>query len=189
MEPGSSSSSLDEKRVSAVGALEVVILIGLQGAGKSTFRSQRFAETHAVVSKDLLRDDRRPERRQRLLILAALASGMSVVVDNTNPSVGERASIIDAAHAVGANVRGYFFDSPLPECAARNDLRPERTRVPGVGLFATAKRLVRPSRSEGFGKISTVRTLPDRRFEIAPYDEPDEPDECGRSIFSIAVES
>ncbi|MDB4979348.1 MAG: hypothetical protein JWM82_100 [Myxococcales bacterium] len=171
MEPGSSTSSLDETRVSGDNALEVIILIGLQGAGKSTFRSQRFAETHAVVSKDLLRNDRRPERRQRHLMLAALASGMSVVVDNTNPSVGERASIIDAAREAGARVRGYFFDSPLPECAARNDLRPAQTRVPRVGLLDAARRLVLPTRAEGFCELLTVRTLPDRRFEIAPYEE------------------
>jgi AAA domain len=189
MEPGSSSSSLNRECVSAVGPLEVVILIGLPGAGKSTFRSQRLAETHAVVSRHLLRDHRRPERRQRQLILAALASRMSVVVDNTNPSVGERASIIAAAQAVGARVRGYFFDSPLPECAARNALRPERTRVPSVGLFAAAMRLVRPSRAEGFDELLTVRTLPDRRFDISPYIDPNEPVPSIRAIFSITVES
>ncbi len=174
MEPGSSTSSLNGTLVSDDDALEVVIFIGLQAAGKSTFRSQWFAETHAVVSKDLLRNDRRPERRQRHLILAALASGMSVVVDNTNPSVSERASIIAAAHESGARVRGYFFDSPLPECAARNDLRPEKTRVPRVGLLDAAKRLVLPTRAEGFRELLTVRTLPDRRFEIAPYEDPHE---------------
>lgn len=31
------------------------MLIGFQGAGKSTFRAQQFPDTHAVVSKDLLR--------------------------------------------------------------------------------------------------------------------------------------
>jgi predicted kinase len=188
MEPGSSSSSPNGERVSGDDALEVVILIGLQGAGKSTFRTQRFAETHAVVSKDLLRNNRRPERRQRQLILAALASGMSVVVDNTNPSVGERASIIATAHESGARVRGYFFDSPLPECAARNDLRPERTRAPSVGLLAAAKRLVRPSRAEGFGELLTVTTHPDRRFEISPYVEP-MTSVHEQTIFPITVES
>ncbi len=173
MESGSSSSSPNEMRVSAP-ALEVVILIGLQGAGKSTFRGQRFGETHAVVSKDLLRNNRRPERRQRHLISAALASGLSVLVDNTNPSVEERASIIAAARTASACVIGYFFESPLPECAARNNLRPARTRVPDVGLFAAAKRLVRPSRTEGFHELWTVRTLPDLRFEILPYEDDDD---------------
>src|SRR4051812_25724001 len=133
--------------------LEVVILMGFQGAGGSTFRVQRFAETHALVSKDLLRNNRRPERRQQRLIAEALAAGKSVVVDNTNPSVEERATIIDTARAFGARVVGYFFQSPLSECATRNQGRPEEARVPDVGLFATAKRFVPPSRREGFEDI------------------------------------
>src|SRR6476619_138073 len=84
---------------------EVIVLIGFQGAGKSTFRGQRFADTHEVVSKDLLRNNRRPERRQQRLIAEALAAGRSVVVDNTNPSVEERASIIATARAAGARGR------------------------------------------------------------------------------------
>ena len=147
------------------------MLIGFQGAGKSTFRGQRFADTHEVVSKDLLRNNRRPERRQQRLIAEALAAGRSVVVDNTNPSVEERASIIATARAAGARVVGYFFDCPLDECAARNRERPEATRVPDVGLYATVKRFVRPSRAEGFAEIWTVQALPELRFEIGPYQE------------------
>ena len=156
--------------------LEVVILIGFQGAGKSTFRAQRFDGTHALVSKDRLRNNRRPERRQQRLIAEALAAGKSVVVDNTNPSAEERAGIIETARGAGARVIGYFFASSLDECAARNRERPEDARVPDVGMFATAKRFVRPSRREGFDDILTVRTLTDFRFDIGPYQEPpDEP--------------
>ena len=149
--------------------LEVVILIGFQGAGKSTFRAQHFAATHTLVSKDLLRNNRRPERRQQRLIAESLAAGRSVVVDNTNPSVEERAGTIATARSFGARVVGYVFESPLQECAARNDARPDPERVPEVGLLATAKRFVRPSLREGFVDIFTVRTLPDFRFEIGPY--------------------
>jgi predicted kinase len=70
---------------------ELVMLIGLQGAGKTTFAGQRFAETHVLISKDRLRNNRRPERRQQRLIVEALAAGRSVVVDDTNPSIAERA--------------------------------------------------------------------------------------------------
>jgi predicted kinase len=170
MEPGSSASSPNETCVSAP-RLEVVIFIGLQGAGKSTFREQRFGETHAVVSWALLRNDRRPERRQRHLITAALASGMPVVVDRTNASVEDRACIIAAARAASASVVGYFFESPLRECAARNQLRPARTRVTEIGLSAAADRLVRPSKPEGFHELWIVRTLPDLRFDIRPLDD------------------
>ncbi len=149
--------------------LEVVILIGLPGAGKSTFRGQRFVETHAVVSKDLIRDHRRPERRQQQLVMAALASGMSVVVDDTHSSIQERAGVIATARACGARVVGYFFESPLHDCAARNQRRQARTRAPDVGLLAAARRLVAPTKAEGFTDLLTVRTLPDLRFDLVPF--------------------
>jgi predicted kinase len=146
---------------------EVVVLIGLQGAGKSTFRAQRFESTHVLVSKDRFRNNRRPERRQQQLIEEALAAARSVVVDNTNPSRVDRATIIALARSFNARVIGYFFASPLEECLARNVARAHP--VPEVGLLATAKRLEPPVLAEGFDEIWTVRTLADLQFEIAPY--------------------
>ena len=79
--------------------MECVILIGLPASGKSTFFRERFAGTHDHISKDLLRNNRRPQRRQEQLIEESLASGRSVVVDNTNPSVAVRAPLIAAGSA------------------------------------------------------------------------------------------
>jgi predicted kinase len=67
-------------------AAELVILVGLQASGKSTFFREQFAATHEHVSKDLLRNNRTRNRRQRELIEAALWAGRPVVVDNTNPA-------------------------------------------------------------------------------------------------------
>jgi predicted kinase len=147
--------------------LEVVVLIGLQAAGKSTFRAQRFESSHVLVSKDRFRNNRRPERRQQQLIREALATARSVVVDNTNPSRAERATIIALARSFNARVVGYFFASPMVECLARNAARADP--VPEVGLLATAKKLERPALAEGFDALWTVHTLPDHRFEVTPY--------------------
>jgi predicted kinase len=156
--------------------LEVVVLMGLQGAGKSTFRAQRFEGTHVLVSKDQFRNNRRPERRQQQLITEALAAGRAVVVDNTNPSRADRATIIALARSFDARVIGYFFASPLEECLARNAARAAPRRVPDVGLLATARKLERPSASEGFDELWTVQTLRDQQFDVTPYEETtDEP--------------
>jgi predicted kinase len=40
--------------------MELVILIGLQAAGKTTFRQRRFDRTHIVVSKDNFSNNRSP---------------------------------------------------------------------------------------------------------------------------------
>jgi AAA domain-containing protein len=146
---------------------ELVILVGLPGAGKSTFFRQRYAGSHTHVSKDELKSRRRPEQSQRELIEQALSLGRSLVIDNTNVSHETRAPLIEAARRHGARVIGYYFDCPTQDCVNRNFGRSGRARIPLVGIFAAAKRLARPTRAEGFDALHTVHTLPGERFEIS----------------------
>jgi predicted kinase len=150
--------------------VEVAILIGLQAAGKTTF-SQTRLPTHAHVSKDLLRNTRQPASRQAALIAAALAGGRSVVVDNTNAALADRAALIAQARAVGARVVGYYFEPDLKSSRARNASRTGRARVPEVALYVTMKKLQPPSYDEGFDELFTVR-LQDGGFDVLPWPRP-----------------
>ena len=136
--------------------MQCVILIGLPASGKSTFYRERFAATHDLVSKDALRNNRQPQRRQEQLIAGALAAGRSLVVDNTNPRVADRASIIAIARRFGADVAGYFFPTEAPVALRRNRSRQGRDRVPDVAIFVTKKRLEPPTYAEGFDHLFTV---------------------------------
>ena len=44
---------------------ELVLFVGLQASGKSSFYRARFAGTHDLVSKDRFPNNRNPARRQR----------------------------------------------------------------------------------------------------------------------------
>jgi predicted kinase len=73
--------------------LELVVFIGLQGAGKTTCYRCCFARTHEHISKDAWPNARHRQRRQLRLIDQALGAGGSVVVDNTNPAPEDRVQI------------------------------------------------------------------------------------------------
>jgi predicted kinase len=146
--------------------LEVVVLVGLQGSGKSTFRRARLDATHAVVSRDLFRGSPRPADRQRELIEQALAAGRSIVVDNTSPAVQDRAAIVQVARRFRAATICYFFRSEVRAAMARNARREGKERVPVVGILATAKRLVPPTLAEGLDRLFEVEARGEGRFEV-----------------------
>lgn len=137
--------------------MELVIFVGLQGSGKSTFYRERLVETHALVSLDLLRSNAHPRRRQEQLIADALAVGRSVVVDNTSPTLADRAPLIALGRQYGARVVGYLFETPVADAVRRNRQRVGRARVPDVAIYATAKKLVGPTHAEGFDVVHRVR--------------------------------
>jgi predicted kinase len=155
---------------------ELVILMGLQAAGKSSFHARRYAATHELVSRDLLPSNRRPAARQLELVAAALREGRSVLVDNTNPTPPDRAPFIALGRAAGARVIGYFFVTTVADSLRRNADRTGRARVPPVALYVTAKKLRPPSYDEGFDELFAVRIVEGdggdaaaQAFEIAPW--------------------
>src|SRR6266550_4602628 len=90
--------------------LELIILTGLQGSGKTTWYRENLAATHVHVSKDLMLNARNRETRQQQQIDEALGAGRSVVVDNTNPSRESRAPLIAIGHRRGARVIAVYFE-------------------------------------------------------------------------------
>ncbi len=151
--------------------MDLVLLIGLQGSGKSTFCRARLAATHRVVSMDLLRNNRQPRCRQLQLTAEALAAGQSVVLDNTNASVEERAPLLDLGRAHGARTIGYYFLTSLEDCLRRNAERQGRQRVPDIALYATRKRLEAPSRREGFDQLYAVEVVEDADWLVNGWEE------------------
>jgi predicted kinase len=145
--------------------MEVVLLIGIQGAGKTTFYHERFAETHLRLSLDVLRT------RHRLWVLfeSCLALQQRCVLDNTNVRRRERAPYIQAARAAGARVVGYFFVPAVSASLARNAQRTGRAYVPPKGLVGTYKRLSRPHPIEGFDALYCVEQTSDGRFVVSPW--------------------
>jgi predicted kinase len=149
--------------------MDMIILVGLQASGKSTFYRTQFASTHAYVSKDLLRKKKRPALLQQRLVEEALQAGHSVVIDNTNPSPEDRAPLIALGHQYGAQVIGYFFELQLRRSLTWNAQRTGVAHVPDVGIFATLKRLAAPTYDEGFDLLYAITATEHDQFAITPY--------------------
>jgi predicted kinase len=138
--------------------MEAVILIGVQGSGKTTFYEERFFDTHVRVSRDMLRT----RHRERLLVAACLAAGQPFVLDNTNALAASRAEHIAAAKAAGFRVAGFFFRCELRDAMARNRLRPPVRVVP-------FKKLQLPAWAEGFDELHSVEVNPAGGFTVLPW--------------------
>ena len=140
---------------------ELVIFVGMQASGKSTYYRAQLAATHVHVSKDLMPAAHNRDAKQRDLIARTLAAGRNVVVDNTNPTPAVRAPLIELGRAHGARVVAYYFEITVKEAIARNRLREGKARVPDVAIYVTSKKLVPPSFDEGFDEVRVVAPPPE----------------------------
>jgi predicted kinase len=140
---------------------DCVIFVGIQATGKSTFYKTKFYDTHLRINLDMLKT----RHREQKLFQTCLEIKQPCVVDNTNPTLQERAKYIQSAKAAGFKIVSYYFESTIEKSLSRNL---ERTLgvVPQKGIFATYKRLVLPSKEEGFDEIFYVHLLGDNQFSV-----------------------
>ena len=131
----------------------VVIMIGLQGSGKSTFYMTHLAEDFVRVNLDTLKT----RHRERLLIEECISQNRSFAVDNTNPTRSDREKYIILAKEAGYRVVGYFMESKIKDCIERNALREGMARVPEKAIAATSNKLEIPSYDEGFDELYFVK--------------------------------
>ena len=114
--------------------MEMVLFIGIQATGKSSFYLERFFRTHVRVNLDMLKT----HDREHLLVKACLQGKTPFVVDKMNLTTADRAAYIGSAKAAGFRICGYYFDSSLPGALQRNARRDAPERVPDGGCMGPA---------------------------------------------------
>ncbi len=133
--------------------MELVLFIGIQATGKSTFYRERFFRSHVRINGDMLKT----RHREELLISACLEGKTPFVVDKMNLTRAERAGYIGLAKGARFKVVGYFFQSRLAASLERNARRDLSERVPDAGVGGASASLQLPSRTEGFDQLFFVR--------------------------------
>jgi hypothetical protein len=149
---------------------EVVLLMGIQGSGKTRLVDEYVANGFVRFNRDLLGGTLKDTA---LAMSRALAAGTShVVLDNTYTTRASRAAVLEAAKKQGAKVRGLWLDVPLHEAQVNviNRMLEAHGRLLGpdefkkqkdnTGLtplshFRTARELELPARDEGFDWLET----------------------------------
>ena len=142
----------------------ITLAVGLPGAGKSTYFARRGI---TPLCSDTIRlwllDDETDQSAQHLVFLtlrgllhARLRLGRKQnYVDATNLTPRERRPYFQLAAQYGYNLHAIYFEVPLATCLERNEQR--HRKVPKTAMERMARRLVPPSRSEGFTKIVVVK--------------------------------
>lgn len=147
--------------------MQAVILIGVPGAGKTSFYRERFFETHVRISLDMLA----ARERERILVACCLQARQPFVIDNTNVLAADRAAYVSAAKSAGFRVIGYWFTTELRAALARNKARTDKKPVPVPAVIRSLKRLEPPTPQEGFDELFTVKVDSNRQFEVSEFTE------------------
>ncbi len=129
----------------------LAIMIGIQASGKSTF-CRNYLSGYDRINLDTLHT----RNKESQAMNEAFETKKDMVIDNTNPSVEEREKYIRSAKENGYKVVGYFMQSKLQECIARNEKREGKAKIPAKAIAATSNRLKMPSYQEGFDALYFV---------------------------------
>ncbi|MBQ2753943.1 MAG: AAA family ATPase [Clostridia bacterium] len=130
----------------------IIIMIGIQGSGKSTF-CNKFLENYKRINLDTLKT----RHREQTEIDECFKADESFVVDNTNPTKEERARYISQAKTEEYKVVGYFMESKIKDCIDRNNKRTGNACVPAKAIAATSNKLQLPRYDEGFDQLYFVK--------------------------------
>jgi len=142
--------------------MEAVILVGVQGSGKTSFYRERFFESHVRITLDMLRT----RQRERLLLATCLQGRQAFVIDNANPLPSDRARYLAPARAAGFRVVVYFFETSLRDAIRRNNQLGGKKKVPVPGVAATFRKLQVPTQEENIDAVYVVKISRENRFVV-----------------------
>lgn len=156
---------------STTAAGEVVLIMGLQGAGKSELVEAWVSRGYTRLNRDELGKTLDDVAKRAEALLAAGTT--KLVLDNTYTSRSSRAAILDVAAAAKVPVRGVWLDIPLHEAQInvicrmlarhRRLLTPaelargkDNTFLPPIAQLRMMKSLEAPTLDEGFAALETI---------------------------------
>jgi len=116
---------------------ELILLIGIPAAGKSTFAREQLFDTHVRLNLDMLRT----RVKEMRLLEACLKSRISCMVDNTNITRAGRARSIPLAKTARFRVTGYCLETSLETALSTTIRNSQRWRKSSTNCIAYSCRM------------------------------------------------
>ena len=145
----------------------LTLLVGLPASGKSTYTQQYIAQDGIMVlSSDAIRgelfNDETNQDNNSLVFKTlysrareALIRGDNVIIDATNINIRDRKRVLDNFTDLNIRREAIIFDTPTFICIERDK---NRSRTVGKKvIFNMKSRYQRPTKQEGFDKITIIR--------------------------------
>jgi predicted kinase len=162
--------------LSKFNALDVVLVAGLPGSGKSHFAKINFQDTgrKRVNRKEIRRslyemthfgkkwkeeyfhetDESLVKHVERKILEQLLQTNQKVLIDNTSVTVSSRKNYVGIVHNLKRTIGIVFLKVPLRECLKRNESREDS--VPGIVISNLAAAMVLPETGEGYKEVLIV---------------------------------
>lgn len=145
---------------------ELIINVGYPGSGKSFYTNNLILKhKYVYVNRDTLKT----KKKCLKVCEEGLASGKSVVIDNTNPLKSDRKEFIEIANRFDIRIRCLHFMTSRELSMHNNIYRHvisdgETKMVPEIAYNIFRKKYEEPSKKEGFYKIENLDFLLDKNM-------------------------
>jgi predicted kinase len=156
--------------------LDIVVVCGLPGSGKSHFASAHFSGTGRlrVNRKELRRllfemthfgqkwtekdfassDEFLVGHVERKIVEHFLQNHKKLLIDNTSVSAESRKAYVAIARQTGKSIGALFLDTPVARCLERNRAREDSMPERAIASLQAEKEL--PDNAEGFKEVLVV---------------------------------
>ena len=91
--------------------LELILLVGLPGSGKSTF-AKKYYEEYSYINQDI----NKTKEKSKKILLDAIKNKKNIIVDNTNLDYQKRQEIIQLVNLSEYIIKIIVFDIPFKVC-------------------------------------------------------------------------
>lgn len=153
---------------------EMIIIVGMPGSGKShisaEIQSKGFIDRkiYMIINRDKLKTIEKCIKYCE----SNLKLNLSVIIDNTNPSIQDRKKFIDLAKKYSYKIRCILFDIPL-ELALHNNyyrhFKYNSSLIPKIAYNIYKSKYVKPEIKEGYKEIIEINSISNYDYLYQKY--------------------